>query len=133
VIPADQDCSAAIGASCAIPDKATILLVESEVVNSHISQHRLEIESLCRDYGVTRLEVFGSAARGDFDPAGSDFDFFVEFADQGWKGSFKRYMGLKLALEDLLQRPVDLVEPAAATNPYFLEVANRYRELVYAA
>jgi uncharacterized protein len=102
-------------------------------VNSFICQHHRAIESLCRQYGVARLEVFGSAARGDFDPGLSDFDFFVEFEDRGWKGSFKRYMGLKFALEDLLQRPVDLVEAAVATNPYFLEVANRHRELVCAA
>jgi len=102
-------------------------------MNRQIEQNRPQIESLCREFGVTRLELFGSAARGDFDPATSDFDFFVEFEDRGWKGSFKRYMGLKLALEDLLEHPVDLVEPIAAKNPYFLEVANRYRKLVYAA
>jgi predicted nucleotidyltransferase len=102
-------------------------------LNLQIEQHRPQIESLCREFGVTRLELFGSAARGDFDPATSDYDFFVEFEDRGWKGSFKRYMGLKLALEDLLRRQVDLVEPTATLNPYFAEVANRYRDMVYAA
>jgi len=102
-------------------------------VNGLIEQHRRQIETLCREHGVTRLELFGSAARGDFKPETSDYDFFVEFEDRGWKGSFKRYMGFKLALEDLLGRPVDLVEPTAVTYPYFVEVANRNRELVYAA
>ena len=33
-----------------------------------IGQHRVEIAALCRRYGVLRLDVFGSAARGpDFD------------------------------------------------------------------
>jgi uncharacterized protein len=102
-------------------------------MNIAIEQHRQQIESLCRENGVTRLELFGSAARDDFEPDMSDYDFFVEFEDRGWKGSFKRYMGLKLALEDLLGRPVDLVEVGAVTNPYFAEVASRNRELVYAA
>ena len=31
-----------------------------------IEQHRTEIEALCRKYGVKRLDLFGSAARGDF-------------------------------------------------------------------
>lgn len=43
-----------------------------------------------------RLELFGSAARGDFDPQAGDLDFFVEFEPAGWKGSFRRFMGLKL-------------------------------------
>ena len=98
-----------------------------------IEQHRAQIEALCQKYHVTRLELFGSAARGDFDPAQSDFDFFVEFEELGWKGSFKRYMGLKLDLEDLLGRPVDLVEPHVIENRFFAESANKHRMLVYAA
>lgn len=105
----------------------------SKGVMEALDQHRPQIETLCRKYGVKRLELFGSALRDDFEPETSDFDFFVEFEDLGWKGSFKRYMGLKLDLEDLLGRPVDLVEPHAVTNPYFLQVAKRHREVVYAA
>lgn len=34
-----------------------------------ISDKREELAEICRRYGVARLEVFGSAARGtDFDP-----------------------------------------------------------------
>jgi predicted nucleotidyltransferase len=77
--------------------------------------------------------LFGSAARGDFDPSASDYDFFVEFGDQPAKGAFKRYMGLKLGLEDLLGRPVDLVERDAVTNPYFLRHATAHRIEVFRA
>jgi len=98
-----------------------------------LDQHRDQIAELCRKYRVQQLQSFGSAARGDFDPDRSDFDFLVEFKEEGWRGSFKRYMGLKLDLERLLGRPVDLVEPKAITNPYFAEVAYRHRALVYAA
>ena len=43
-----------------------------------ILHKREAITALCREYGVARLEVFGSAARGsDFDPARSDADFLV--------------------------------------------------------
>jgi predicted nucleotidyltransferase len=107
-------------------DNSTLML---PVIEEHLAQ----IESLCRKHQVRRLELFGSAARGNFRPGESDLDFFVEFEPSGWKGSFKRYMGLKLDLEDLFSRPVDLVEPKAIVNPYFAEVANRNRALVYAA
>ena len=98
-----------------------------------IQQHLTAIEALCVQFGARRLEVFGSLARDDFDPLTSDVDFFVEFHDLGWQGSFKRYMGLKLGLEDLLGRPVDLVELNAIENPHFLRIANQHRSLVYAA
>jgi predicted nucleotidyltransferase len=65
--------------------------------------------SLCRHYGVARLEVFGSAARGgDFDPAASDVDFLVEFRPQ--RSDLASFLDFKAALEALLARPVDLVD-----------------------
>ena len=99
------------------------------VIELNLSQ----IERLCRDHHVIRLELFGSAAREDFDPNRSDLDFFVEFEDLGWRGSFRRFMGLKLGLEEIFQRSVDLVEPGAIRNPYFRLVADRHRAFVYAA
>lgn len=92
-----------------------------------------EISALCRRFGVKRLELFGSAARGDFDPASSDYDFLVEFEDQDYRGSAARYFGLLHALEDLLGRPVDLVDAAAISNPYFRQVADRHKTVLYAA
>ena len=41
--------------------------------------------------------------------------------------------GAKAALETLLGRGVDLVEPGAVRNPYVLDSINRNREAVYAA
>ncbi|HLL89379.1 MAG TPA: nucleotidyltransferase domain-containing protein [Tepidisphaeraceae bacterium] len=98
-----------------------------------LDAHGEALRRLCQAYGVRRLEVFGSAARADFDPDASDYDFLVDFGDQPPAGSFRRYMGLKFDLEALLGRPVDLVEAAAVTNPYFLRAAARDRREVYAA
>ena len=36
------------------------------------------LRELCERYGVEKLELFGSAARGEFDPAHSDLDFIVQ-------------------------------------------------------
>lgn len=44
-----------------------------------IEQHREGLEAACREYGVRRLELFGSAARDDFDEERSDLDFLVVF------------------------------------------------------
>ena len=102
-------------------------------MHSLIEQKRPEISRICRLHLVRRLEVFGSAARGsDFNLATSDADFLVEFAP-GAQYGLDAYLGLKAALESLLQRRVDLVEPGALRNPYVLADINRAREVVYAA
>lgn len=98
-----------------------------------LNQHSGSIQALCQRYDVRCLELFGSAARDDFDPCRSDVDFVVVFHDRGWHGSFKRYMGLKLGLEDLLGRPVDLIEPDGITNPHFVTQIASDRRPIYAA
>ena len=98
-----------------------------------IARNRLGISAICQRYRINRLDVFGSAARADdFDPNSSDADFLVEFAP-GAHAGLDEFFGAKAALEQLLGRGVDLVEPAAVRNPYVLAGINRDRELVYAA
>jgi hypothetical protein len=42
-----------------------------------IEETRPRIAELCRKHRVKKLELFGSAASGDFDAASSDIDFFT--------------------------------------------------------
>jgi predicted nucleotidyltransferase len=75
-----------------------------------IVEKRDALAAICRRYGVARLEVFGSAARGTgFDPKRSDADFLVTF-EPGVRNDLATFTDLKDALESLLGRPVDLVE-----------------------
>ncbi len=97
-----------------------------------LDSHLAEITDLCRRYGVSRLELFGSAASDAFDPQRSDLDFLVQF-DADSSGLFDRYFGLKESLEALYGRRVDLVTAGSLRNPYFIEAVNRSRQLVYAA
>lgn len=97
-----------------------------------VEQHRDAIEGLCRQYGVTKLDVFGSATRDDFDEARSDVDFLVEFDDVAGLGALRQYFGFKEDLEKLLGRPVDLVE-GTIENPFVLRSVEESRELLYAA
>ena len=61
-------------------------------------------KSALRRLGVKRLGLFGSYAENRARP-GSDLDFVVEFK----KKSFDAYMELKLLLEDVFRKKVDLV------------------------
>lgn len=99
-----------------------------------IAENQAAISALCQRYGVRKLEVFGSAARGtDFDDSRSDADFLVEYVRPARLGPLEEYFGLREALAELLGRDVDLVEPGAIRNPYLLTDINRSREIVYAA
>lgn len=79
---------------------------------------------------MARLEVFGSAVSGEFDPDRSDVDFLVEFGDRF------RYGGLldfKEALESLLGREVQLVSRKYLRNPYFIRAVETTKVPLYAA
>ena len=75
-----------------------------EIVDA-LASHREEI----RRFNVRSLSLFGSAARDELHPS-SDLDFVVELDGPATLSSF---MGLKLFLEDLLGRRVDLVTSRA--------------------
>ena len=98
-----------------------------------IEDNRRELNELCARFNVQRLELFGSAAEGRFDPEISDLDFLVEFLPLQPGQHFDTYFGLLEALETLFQRPVDLVMTRAIKNPYFLRAVHRTRTVLYAA
>jgi predicted nucleotidyltransferase len=56
-----------------------------------INAYMSKLSELCARYGVNRLEVFGSAAHGNFDPRHSDVDFLVDFAEKHPLCAFERY------------------------------------------
>ncbi len=91
------------------------------------------LHELCRRYNVRRLEVFGSAATGDYKAGSSDLDFLVEF-DSLPRGTYPdTYFGLLEDLEEFFGRPVDLVVSKAVRNPYFRRSVEATKVLIYAA
>jgi predicted nucleotidyltransferase len=74
-------------------------------------------------YGVKSLALFGSAARNKM-RKGSDIDVLVQFEQSAWAN----YIGLKLYLEDLLGREVDLVTPKALKLAMKLDIE---KDLLY--
>ena len=98
-----------------------------------IENNRLMLQQLCASYRVRRLDLFGSALGGRFDPETSDLDFLVEFEDLDLSQYADAYFGLLEALQDLFGRPVDLVMLSAVKNPYFLQEIERTRTMLYAA
>ena len=102
--------------------------------NPILAEHLAAIRALGREYGVLRLEVFGSVCTPEFDPERSDIDFLVEYPEDYDFGLWlTRYFELKERLESLLGRPVDLVMVDAPRNRYFATIIDETRQLLYAA
>ena len=100
-------------------------------MDSCVSEQRPELAGLCRRFHVQRLELFGSAASGSFDPQRSDLDFLVEFVPLSYGEYAAAFFALKEALEQLFGRSVDLVVPSAIRNPYFRQSVEQSKALVY--
>ncbi|WP_345390203.1 nucleotidyltransferase family protein [Haloechinothrix salitolerans] len=102
-------------------------------MHAAIESKRREIEALCRELGVRRLDIFGSATGDAFDVSSSDVDVLVEFDTRPGFDHFGAYFGLKEGLEALLNRPVDVVTASSVRNPYFREQVEQTKETLYAA
>jgi hypothetical protein len=84
-------------------------LGEKEMKRQEIIRKILENEKSIRDLGVETLFLFGSAVRDDLLPE-SDIDILVSFAVPA---DYRKYINLKFFLEEILDRPVDLVMESA--------------------
>ena len=100
-------------------------------MNGLIEQYRDVIRALCQQYGVRRLDLFGSAATGAFDATTSDLDFVATFADTRSPGYADRYLGFAEALETLFGRSVDVITERSIRNPYFRQAVEASRQPIY--
>jgi predicted nucleotidyltransferase len=96
------------GATLTGPDLLTLAGCDRKIVRM-IEFDRSALASLCREYGVRRLRVFGSVVRGE-ERADSDVDLIVEL---GRPTGFVELLRLERLLGEVFERPVDLV-----TEPY---------------
>lgn len=94
-----------------------------------LPRHVLEaLPALCRRFGVARLDLFGSAVTGRFDPDRSDFDFLVAF-----EGVRDHFFDLADALETLCGRRIDLLSERSIRNSYLREQVMEERVQLYPA
>lgn len=94
-------------------------------------EERVAVERLCRELGVKRLDLFGSATSDEFDPERSDLDFLYQFNDPF--SSFDNFFELQEGLEEIFERRVDLVPDKRSENRFFREAVRRTRRPFYAA
>ena len=98
-----------------------------------LENNRAELAAVCRQFGVERLDAFGSVTRADFDPGKSDLDFVVRFVGPHDRGYADRYLALAEALEKLFARRVDLLTERSLRNPILQRVVAADRQNLYAS
>ena len=89
-----------------------------------------DIIRLCKNHKVKSLYAFGSVLTDSFNKE-SDIDLIVDFSDFAVEDYADNYFDFKFSLQDILKRPVDLLEEKAIKNPYFRKSVNEQRQLVY--
>lgn len=97
-----------------------------KILNSHSS----EIARLCEIYSVRSLYAFGSVLTDNFKNE-SDIDLIVDFKNIPIEDYADNYFEFKFSLQDILQKPIDLLEEQAIKNPYFRKAVNEERRLIY--
>ena len=88
------------------------------------------IQSLCIQHEVDKLYLFGSILSANFNEK-SDIDFLVRFKNIELLKYADNYFDFKFSLEELLNRPIDLLEEQSIKNPYFLDALNETKRLIY--
>lgn len=105
---------------------------ETLVIGGSIAVPRAALEALARRYHIRRLELFGSAARGELRPD-SDIDLLVEFQDDAAPSLWDAQQ-LQTELSRLLGgRRVDIAPPEILRNPYRRKTIERDAQVLYEA
>ena len=89
------------------------------------------LRNLCQQNKVKSLYVFGSVLTDRFND-NSDIDLVVDIDSNDPFEYADNYFNLKFALQDLLKRPIDLLESKAIKNPFIRNNIDSSKFLIYA-
>lgn len=85
---------------------------------------RREAQALCGRFGIRRLSVFGSIARGE-ERADSDIDFLAEFDSPTPATMPERYFGFIEEAGKCFNRKIQLLTPGMIRNPHLRKSISR--------
>jgi predicted nucleotidyltransferase len=97
---------------------------------SILKTYKKQIFELCEAHKVRHLYAFGSVLTSNFGED-SDVDLIVDFNDIDVKDYADNYFDFKFSLQNILNRQIDLLELQAIKNPYFKQVVDQSKEIVY--
>jgi len=97
---------------------------------TRLERYKDEIEKLCKLYKVKSLYAFGSVLTEKFNSK-SDIDLLVDFTEMKLEDYADNYFEFKFSLQDILKRPIDLLEDRAMKNPFLRQSVNQQKQLIY--
>lgn len=97
----------------------------------YLDNYIANLKKLCQQHKVKTLYVFGSVLTDRFND-NSDIDLVVDIDSNDPFDYADNYFNLKFALQDLLKRPIDLLENKAIKNPYIRANIDNSKHLIYA-
>lgn len=96
-----------------------------------LSRNLPRITQILKQNHVKRAYAFGSVCTEQFGP-NSDVDLLIAFEDNLDPVTYaENYFAIADAIEELLQRPVDLVTEPFLHNPYFIKAMNQTKTPIY--
>ena len=97
----------------------------------YIDTYRNVLTQLCLQNKVKSLYAFGSVLTNRFN-SDSDIDMIVDIDSKNPLEYADCYFNLKFSLQDLFNRPVDLLEDKAIRNNYLRQEIDNSKQLIYA-
>jgi uncharacterized protein len=102
------------------------------MIHQNFQSDLLKLESLFKIYKIKNAYVFGSVVTDKFND-NSDLDLLINFQpeviDPLVKG--KLMWDLQFAIEDTINRNVDILQESTPKNPYFIKELMETKQLVY--
>ena len=96
----------------------------------YLDNYIKEITQLCQANSVRTLYAFGSVLTERFKTE-SDIDLLIDIDSNGAVDYGEKYFNVYYALQDILRRPVDLLEDKAIRNKYLRLEIDRTKKLIY--
>ena len=85
---------------------------------------------LCKRFGIRRLGLFGSIARGEGNDV-SDIDFYAEFDTPTPDTMPDRYFGFIEAANARFRQPIQVLTPGMVRNPFLKRSIERDMVILY--
>jgi len=100
------------------------------MTKTNIRIPRKKIAEFCQQWEVVELSLFGSVLRKDFHPE-SDVDVLVTFSKDAEISLFD-FVQMKLELEEIFNRSVDVIEKGVLENPFRKREILKNAQVIYA-
>lgn len=97
---------------------------------NELESHIQQIKHLCAIHDVKSLFAFGSVLN-DALKTDSDIDLIVDIDSANPLDYTDNYFAIKFELQELLKRPIDLLEDKAVKNPILKQQIDNTKVLIY--